>query len=192
MPATESRLQLTHKLQRLNTNKINWDWQATKEIAYNLYTKIPLHVYFLQYSSHISSCLRLYNVCLLSYKGCPRSYYPSIYRNSDIYYENQSVQQYNETDVLLYYSGILGLQLNFDNFNLLYFQHDGASSHYRLHSSCTKYLDEVFQRQVIGRWRAIEMPPRSSDLTLAMDSFLKGFVKDKVYATNPQTIEELK
>ena len=43
----------------------------------------------------------------------------------------------------------------------------------------------------ISRNRDYNWPPRSYDLT-PLDFFLWGYVKDKVYADTPQSIEELK
>lgn len=73
---------------------------------------------------------------------------------------------------------------NFDNFSSLYFQYDGALPYYiTIVQNC---VDEVFQWRVIGRRGAIEIPPRSPDLT-PMDFFLWVYVKDKVYAAMLQT-----
>ena len=66
---------------------------------------------------------------------------------------------------------IPGLQMNYDNFNLLYFQHDGAPPHYAV--AVRNYVDESFHGKVIGRRGSIEMPPRSPDLT-PMDFFSFG------------------
>ena len=41
------------------------------------------------------------------------------------------------------------------------------------------------------KFYALNWPPRSCDLT-PLDFFLWGYVKDKVYADNPQSIQELK
>ena len=81
-----------------------------------------------------------------------------------------TVQAENYLQMLATYV-ILGLQINYDNFNTLYFQHDDATQHHaRLVSDC---VDEVFDAKVIGKQGAIEMPPRSPDLT-PMDFFLLG------------------
>jgi hypothetical protein len=37
----------------------------------------------------------------------------------------------------------------------------------------------------------VEWPPRSPDLT-SLDFFLWGYLKDRVYVSNPQNLEELK
>ncbi|KOC60767.1 hypothetical protein WH47_06913 [Habropoda laboriosa] len=48
----------------------------------------------------------------------------------------------------------------------------------------------MFNGRVISRGGGINWPLRSCDLTL--DFFLWGFLKSKVYANNPKTIDELK
>lgn len=72
---------------------------------------------------------------------------------------------------------IPGLQLDVDRFNSLYFQHDGAPPHSP--TNVRTNINEVDQRKVIARWGAMQMPPRSPDLT-PMDSFSWDFFKDKV------------
>ncbi|CAH0550852.1 unnamed protein product [Brassicogethes aeneus] len=52
-------------------------------------------------------------------------------------------------------------------------------------------LQTKFPDRVISRNSAVNWPPRSCDLT-PLDYFLWGYVKDKVYADNPLTIEALK
>ncbi|KOC62693.1 hypothetical protein WH47_05252 [Habropoda laboriosa] len=49
----------------------------------------------------------------------------------------------------------------------------------------------MFNGRVISRGGDINWPPRSCDLT-PLDFFLRGFLKSKVYANNPKTIDELK
>lgn len=73
--------------------------------------------------------------------------------------------------------------------NTVWFQQDGAPPHYGRH--VREYLDEVFPMRWIGRRGTLEWPPRSPDLT-PMDFFLWGYIKNKVYVTRPQDIEELK
>lgn len=70
-----------------------------------------------------------------------------------------------------------------------YFQQDGAPAHYSV--GVRDYLDGEFVTGVIGRRGAIEWPPRSPDLT-PLDFFLWGYVKDKVYARKPRTMEQLR
>lgn len=71
----------------------------------------------------------------------------------------------------------------------LYFQHDGAPAHYA--KSVRDWLDEHFPGHWLGRRGPIEWPPRSPDIT-PPDFFLWGAVKERVYAKQPQTMDELK
>ena len=52
-------------------------------------------------------------------------------------------------------------------------------------------LTAMFQDRIISRNYDFEWPPRSPDLT-APDFWLWGYLKDKVYANKPRTIQELK
>ena len=70
----------------------------------------------------------------------------------------------------------------------LIFQQDGAPPHYA--RQVRNRLDEAFS-EWIGRRGSIEWPPRSTDMTVA-DFFLWGYLKDKVYARHPTSLEELK
>ena len=70
-----------------------------------------------------------------------------------------------------------------------YFQQDGAPPHY--HRDVRFFLDEVLPNRWIGRRGFVEYPPRSPDLT-PLDFFLWGYLKDKVYATKPTTVAELR
>jgi hypothetical protein len=71
----------------------------------------------------------------------------------------------------------------------VYFQQDGATSH--TSGETIALLRQRFPGRVISRRGDINWPPRSCDLT-PLDFFLWGYVKDKVYANNPPTIEVLK
>lgn len=74
------------------------------------------------------------------------------------------------------------------DWNDVYFQQDGAPAHYaRL---VRDYLDIVFPNRWIGRKGPIQWPPRSPDLT-PLDFFLWGFVKDRVFRTVPESIQEM-
>ena len=53
------------------------------------------------------------------------------------------------------------------------------------------YFDATHPNKWIGRRGSVEFPARSPDLT-PMDFFLWGYLKDKVYAAKPATIEDLK
>ena len=69
------------------------------------------------------------------------------------------------------------------------FQQDGAPPHY--HGAVREYMNEQYPNRWIGRRGAIEWPPRSPDLT-PLDFFLWGYLKSKVYETQPNNIEILK
>lgn len=68
------------------------------------------------------------------------------------------------------------------------FQQDGAPAHFGM--AVREYLDNTFEDSWIGRGGSIEWPPRSPDLT-PLDFFLWGHLKTMVFATPPQTLEEL-
>lgn len=74
-------------------------------------------------------------------------------------------------------------------FGSLMFMQDGAPPHFA--RKVREWLDEHFPDRWIGRRGPIEWPPRSPDLT-PCDFFLWGFLKAKVYAQKPSTLEELK
>jgi hypothetical protein len=71
----------------------------------------------------------------------------------------------------------------------LWFMQDGAPAHWA--KTVRAWLNEKFPRRWIGRGGEIPWPPRSPDLT-PPDFFLWGVLKDRVYATKPRTIDELK
>ncbi|GBN11937.1 hypothetical protein AVEN_269098-1 [Araneus ventricosus] len=71
----------------------------------------------------------------------------------------------------------------------VWFQHDGAPP--QKISSVQQFIRETFQQQVIGSGGCVEWSPRSPDLD-PMDFFLRGYVKQRVYATPPPTIQELR
>ena len=68
---------------------------------------------------------------------------------------------------------------------------------------CSFWTEKIIGPYIIRHWREkfpgrviswngdYNWPPRSCDLT-PQDSFLWGYVKDKVYADDPQSIQELK
>jgi hypothetical protein len=67
-----------------------------------------------------------------------------------------------------------------------WFQQDSATAHTAHHSK--QVIREVFGERVIsdGLW-----PPRSPDLT-PCDFYLWGNLKERVYQTNPRSLEDLK
>jgi hypothetical protein len=70
-----------------------------------------------------------------------------------------------------------------------YFQQDDATCH--TSGETIRLLQTKFPGRVISKNENINWPPRSYDLT-PLDFYLWGDIKQKVYANNPQTIEELK
>lgn len=75
------------------------------------------------------------------------------------------------------------------DFQTLFFQQDGAPPHYGV--EVRHYLDRIFPRRWIGRRGAIEWPARSPDLN-PLDYFLWGYLKDKVYKTQPTDLNDLR
>lgn len=69
------------------------------------------------------------------------------------------------------------------------FMQDGAPPHWA--RGVRDFLDRSFPNSWIGRGGPIPWPPRSPDLT-PCDFFLWGVVKDKVFATQPTTRENMK
>lgn len=76
-----------------------------------------------------------------------------------------------------------------DNFENIWLQHDGAPPHYGVH--VRHFLDNVFPHKWIGRRGRIEWPARSPDLS-PLDYFFWGYLKEKVYKTKPQNLDELR
>ena len=71
----------------------------------------------------------------------------------------------------------------------LIFQQDGAPPHWA--RGVRAFLDRAFQGSWIGRGGSIAWPTRSLDIT-PLDFFLWGYVKDRVYKTPVNDLEELK
>ena len=71
----------------------------------------------------------------------------------------------------------------------MWFQQDGATSH--VTRANRDLLQEKLPGRLISRLADVNWPPRSCDLT-PLDFFLWGYAKDRVYANNPQTLDELK
>lgn len=70
----------------------------------------------------------------------------------------------------------------------IYFQHDGASPHYRV--IVREFLDENFRNNWIGRGGPIHWPSRSPDFN-PVDYHVWGSLKSKVYSTPINTREQL-
>ena len=64
----------------------------------------------------------------------------------------------------------------------IWFQQDGAT---------IDLLRSIFGNRIISRNGDVTWPPRSCDLT-PLDYYVWGAVKDKCYANNPETIQDLK
>jgi transposase len=71
----------------------------------------------------------------------------------------------------------------------MWFQQDGATCHTA--NATMALLNEQFPGRMISRNSEVNWPPRSCDLT-PLDFFLWGYLKSKVYANHPTTIQELK
>ena len=68
------------------------------------------------------------------------------------------------------------------------FQQDGAPPHWGSH--VRRFLDATFPNRWTGRDCQTPWPPRSPDIT-ALDFFLWGYVKDKVFSTPFPAIRNL-
>lgn len=79
---------------------------------------------------------------------------------------------------------------DFDGFNQQsWFQQDGATCH--TSNDSLSAVREIFGQKVISKRGAINWPPRSPDLS-PLDFFLWGYLKSKVFNSNPVSLEELK
>lgn len=76
-----------------------------------------------------------------------------------------------------------------DDFVETWYQQDGAPANFR--QIVRNYLNQVFQNHWIGQRGTIEWPARLPDLT-PLDFFLWGYIKDKVYATKPRDLDDLR
>lgn len=70
----------------------------------------------------------------------------------------------------------------------VFYQQDGAPAHFSI--LVRRYLDIVFPNGWIGRNGPVLWPPRSPDMT-PLDFFLWGYLKDRVFRTTCETIEEM-
>ncbi|GFS60483.1 putative DD41D transposase [Trichonephila clavipes] len=70
----------------------------------------------------------------------------------------------------------------------LWFQQDGATCHTA--RVTIDLLKDTLGDRLISRFRPVNWPPRSCDLT-PLDYFLWGYVKSLVYADKPQTLDHL-
>lgn len=69
------------------------------------------------------------------------------------------------------------------------FQQDGATAHTA--DETMDLLGDYFGNRLISYRANVPWPPRSPDLT-PLDFFLWGYLKSRVYADNPRTLEDLK
>lgn len=69
------------------------------------------------------------------------------------------------------------------------FQQDGAPPHYSV--IVRNFLNTNYPGRWIGRRGPTEWPPRSPDLT-PLDFFLWGYLKSKVYQTEPESLIDLR
>ncbi|GFV57045.1 uncharacterized protein TNCV_2931681 [Trichonephila clavipes] len=79
-------------------------------------------------------------------------------------------------------------ELNNHDVQELWFQQDGAECHTA--RATIDLLKDTFGDRLISRFRSVNWPPRSCDLT-PLDYFLWGYVKLLVYADKPQTLDHL-
>ncbi|GFX72249.1 uncharacterized protein TNCV_4551711 [Trichonephila clavipes] len=79
-------------------------------------------------------------------------------------------------------------ELNNHDVQELWFQQDGATCHTA--RATIDLLKDTFGDRLISRFRGVNWPPRSCDLT-PLDYFLWGYVKSLVYADKPQTLDHL-
>ncbi|GFU54176.1 transposable element Tc3 transposase [Trichonephila clavipes] len=70
----------------------------------------------------------------------------------------------------------------------LWFQQDGATCHTA--RATIDLLKDTLGDRLISRFRPVNWPPRSCDLT-PLDYFLWGYVKSLVYADKPQMLDHL-
>ena len=78
----------------------------------------------------------------------------------------------------------------FENENEVYFQQDRAPPHF--HVNLRNFLDRTFNQRLIGRrGSATDFLPWSPNL-IPLNFYLWGTLKNRVCATKPQTLEELR
>ncbi|GFY25274.1 uncharacterized protein TNCV_2483941 [Trichonephila clavipes] len=79
-------------------------------------------------------------------------------------------------------------ELNNHDVQELWFQQDGATCHTA--RATIDLLKDTLGDRLISRFRPVNWPPRSCDLT-PLDYFLWGYAKSWVYADKPQTLDHL-
>ncbi|GBM96167.1 hypothetical protein AVEN_23260-1 [Araneus ventricosus] len=96
---------------------------------------------------------------------------------------------YFHISCILITTPVLRKQLWLSDLRNVWFQHDGAPPHKV--SSVQQYIRDTFQQHVICYGGCVEWPPRSPDLN-PLDFFLWGYIKQRVYAIPPPTLQELR
>lgn len=87
------------------------------------------------------------------------------------------------------YPALVQVLENEEDHQTIIFQQDGAPPHFV--QPVRQFLDENFPHAWIGRRGHIEWPPRSPDLA-PLDFFLWGHLKSKIYATQPESLDDLR
>lgn len=87
------------------------------------------------------------------------------------------------------YPALVQILENEEDHHTIIFQQDGAPPHFA--QPVRQFLDESFPQSWIGRRGHIEWPPRSPDLT-PLDFFVWGYLKSKIYATQPESLDDLR
>lgn len=81
------------------------------------------------------------------------------------------------------------LRQEVENRQAMWFQQDGATTHTARQTMAL--LREIFDDRIISRFSNFNWSSRAPDLT-APDYFLWGYLKGRVYANKPRTIQQLK
>ena len=86
-------------------------------------------------------------------------------------------------------TNLLWPELNGMDVENVWFQQDGATCHSA--NATMALLIKKFPGRIISRNSEVNWPPRSCNLT-PLDFFLWGYLKSKVYANKPTTVQQLK
>lgn len=103
--------------------------------------------------------------------------------------ENLHGESYLELLENAIYPALVEVLENEEDHHTIIFQQDGAPPHFV--RPVRQFLDQNFPQSWIGRRGHIEWPPRSPDLT-PLDFFLWGHLKSKIYATQPESLDDLR
>ncbi|KAL3266413.1 hypothetical protein HHI36_010589 [Cryptolaemus montrouzieri] len=102
---------------------------------------------------------------------------------------NITCQIYSELLQNAIYPGLVQVLENEEDHETIFFQQDSAPSNF--FQPVRQFLGENFPQAWIGRRGHIEWPPRSPDQA-TMDFFLWGHLKSKIYATQPESLYDLR